>query len=241
MNTNTTNTAVTLTFFSLGDFLAELKRREFGLHADRRRVLGALCRPRATPQREPGQGKRDRLRTPGRQRPDRPARRIPSRTGWARHLWPVEVRPREQAADTCTISGRRHLHCTQVQVYPTGCGRLMAIVVGIVSQEDRVQIVRAGYTLAGHPAVLSLLKDMQPFGAIEEEAVAVWVDCDVTDLLVLDDSERTIKVAAGDVRKVAARMGSTLADDKAARIAAQVAAHLREVIEDEIEHALDTQ
>ena len=117
----------------------------------------------------------------------------------------------------------------------------MAIVVGIVSQEDRVQIVRAGYTLAGHPAVLSLLKDMQPFGAIEEEAVAVWVDCDVTDLLVLDDSERTIKVAAGDVRKVAARMGSTLADDKAARIAAQVAAHLREVIEDEIEHALDTQ
>ena len=30
MNTNTTNTAVTLTFFSLDDFLAELKRREFG-------------------------------------------------------------------------------------------------------------------------------------------------------------------------------------------------------------------
>ena len=30
MNTNTTNTAVTLAFFSLDDFLAELKRREFG-------------------------------------------------------------------------------------------------------------------------------------------------------------------------------------------------------------------
>ena len=30
MNTNATNATVTLTFFSLGDFLAELKRREFG-------------------------------------------------------------------------------------------------------------------------------------------------------------------------------------------------------------------
>ena len=58
----------------------------------------------------------------------------------------------------------------------------MAIVVGIVSQEDRTLIVRAGYTLADHPAVLPLLKDMEPFGATEEEAVAVWVDCDVTDL-----------------------------------------------------------
>ena len=125
----------------------------------------------------------------------------------------------------------------------------MAIVVGIVSQEDRTLIVRAGYTLADHPAVLPLLKDMEPFGATEEEAVAVWVDCDVTDLLVLDEtstssvepSERTVKVAAGDVRKVADRMGMTLADHEAERIAAQVAAHLREVIEDEIAHALDTQ
>ena len=30
MNTNTTSTTATLTFFSLDDFLAELKRREFG-------------------------------------------------------------------------------------------------------------------------------------------------------------------------------------------------------------------
>ena len=117
----------------------------------------------------------------------------------------------------------------------------MAIVVGLVSQEDRAHIVRAGYTLADHPAVLPLLKDIQPFGAVEEEAVAVWVDCDVTDLLVLDDPERTIKVATGDIRKVAARMGIPLSDDEAARIAAQVAAHLREIIEDEIAHALDTQ
>ena len=117
----------------------------------------------------------------------------------------------------------------------------MAIVVGIVSQEDRRHIVRAGYTLADHPAVLPLLKDMQPFSATEEEAVAVWVDCDVTDLLVLDETEHTVMIATDNVRKVAARMGTTLADNEAERIAAQVAAHLREIIEDEIEHALDTQ
>jgi hypothetical protein len=124
----------------------------------------------------------------------------------------------------------------------------MAIVVGIVSQEDRTHIVRAGYTLADHPAVLPLLKDMHPFGTTSEEAVAVWVDCDVTDLLVLDEtstssaeaSERTVKVAADNVRKVAVRMGISLPDNEATRIAAQVAVHLREVIEDEIEHALDT-
>ena len=116
----------------------------------------------------------------------------------------------------------------------------MAIVIGIVSQEDRAHIVQAGYTLADHPAVLPLLKDRHPFGTASEEAIAVWVDCDVTDLLVLDDSEHTVKVPADNVRKVASRMGMTLADDDAARITAQVAAHLREAIEDEIEHALDT-
>lgn len=123
----------------------------------------------------------------------------------------------------------------------------MAIVAGIVSREDRSHIVQAGYTLANHPAVLPLLRDMQPCGAAGEEAVAVWVDCDVTDLLVLDEtssssvepSERTLKVAAEDVRKVAARMGTSLADSEAERIAAQVVAHLREAIGDEIVHALD--
>ena len=125
----------------------------------------------------------------------------------------------------------------------------MAIVIGIIPQEDRTHIVQAGYSLADHTAVLPLLKDMRPFGAAEEEAVAVWVDCDVTDLLVLDEtstssaqsSERTVKVTVDSVRKVAARMGATLADNEAERIAAHVAAHLREIIEDEIAHALDTQ
>ena len=125
----------------------------------------------------------------------------------------------------------------------------MAIVVGIVSREDRAHIVQAGYTLADHAAVLPLLKDMKPFGATEEEAVAVWVDCDVTDLLVLDETstssvglpEHTVRVAAGDVRKVADRMGISISDGDAARTAAQIAAHLREVIEDEIAHALNTQ
>jgi hypothetical protein len=125
---------------------------------------------------------------------------------------------------------------------------MMAIVAGIVSQEDRAHIVQAGYTLADHAAVLPLLKDMQTFGAAEEEAVAVWVDCDVTDLLVFDEtltssaepSERTVKVAVDSVRKVAARMGTTLTDNEAEHIAAQVAAHLREAIEDEIRHAINT-
>ena len=125
----------------------------------------------------------------------------------------------------------------------------MVIIVGIVSQEDRTHIVRAGHTLADHPTVLPLLKDMQPLSATEEEAVAVWVDCDVTELLILDEtsassaepSERTVKVTVDSVRKVAARMGTSLSEDDTARIAAQVAAHLREAIEDEIEHVLDTQ
>ena len=133
----------------------------------------------------------------------------------------------------------------------------MAIIVGIVSQEDRAHIVRAGYTLADHPADLPLLKDMQPFGGAQEEAVAVWVDCDVIDLLSPDQtstslrpelgardwvesSEHEVRITSGDVHKVAAHMGKPLLSDEAARIAAQVAAHLREIVEDEIEHALDT-
>ena len=68
----------------------------------------------------------------------------------------------------------------------------MAIVIGIVSQVDRKHIIQAGYTLADHPAVLRLLRDMQLYGAAEEEAVAVWADCDVTDLLVLDETSTSL-------------------------------------------------
>ena len=123
----------------------------------------------------------------------------------------------------------------------------MAIVIGAVSVQEHQRIREAGYALASFNEVRDLL--LRYAGENGDHAMAVWVDCDVTDLLVLDEtssssvepSERTLKVAAEDVRKVAARMGMTLADNEAERIAAQVAAHLREVIEDEIAHAINTQ
>ena len=94
---------------------------------------------------------------------------------------------------------------------------------------------------------MPLLQDMHPCGTTSEEAAAVWVDCNVTDLLALNEastssaepSEGTIQVAASDVRKVAARLTVPVSDDHAARIAAQVATHLREVIENEIEYTLE--
>ena len=114
----------------------------------------------------------------------------------------------------------------------------MAIVIGAVSVQEHQQVREAGYALASFDEVRDLL--LRCAGENGDHAIAVWVDCDVTDILVLDETERTIKVAADDVRKVAARMGATLADHEAERIAAQVAAHLRETIEGEIEHVLDT-
>ena len=119
----------------------------------------------------------------------------------------------------------------------------MAIVIGTVSVQEHQRIREAGYALASFDEVRDLL--LRYAG---ENAMAVWVDCDVTDLLVLDEtstssagpSERTVKVTADSVRKVADRTGATLADHEAERIAAQVIAHLSEAIEDEIEHALDT-
>ena len=115
----------------------------------------------------------------------------------------------------------------------------MAIVIGAVSVQEHQRIRGAGYTLASFDEVRDLLLGYA--GENGDHAMAVWVDCAMTDLLVLDDSERTIKVTAGDVRKVAVQMGLSLPDDDAARIAVQVVAHLREISEDEIAHALDTQ
>jgi hypothetical protein len=115
----------------------------------------------------------------------------------------------------------------------------VAIVIGAVNVREHERIREAGYALASFDEVRDLLLGYA--GENGDHAMAVWVDCDVTDLLALDDSERTIKVATDDVRKAAIRMGISLSDDDAARISAQVAAHLREVTEDEIVHALDTQ
>lgn len=121
----------------------------------------------------------------------------------------------------------------------------MAIVIGAVSVQEHQRVREAGYALASFDEVRDLL--LRYAGENGDHAMAVWVDCDVTDLLVLDEtstssvglSEHTVRVAAGDVRKVADRMGISISDGDTARTAAQVAAHLREDIEDEIVHALD--
>ena len=123
----------------------------------------------------------------------------------------------------------------------------MAIVIGAVNVREHKRIREAGYALASFDEVRDLLLGYA--GENGDHAMAVWVDCDATDLLVLDEtsassaepSEQTVKVTADSVRKVADRIGATLADHEAERIATQIAAHLREVIEDEIAHALDTQ
>jgi hypothetical protein len=123
----------------------------------------------------------------------------------------------------------------------------VAIVIGAVSVQEHQRIREAGYALASFDEVRDLL--LRYAGENGDHAMAVWVDCDVTDLLVLDETlassvgppERTVKVTVDSVREIAARMSATLADNEAERIAAQVVAHLREVIEDEIAHALDTQ
>jgi len=122
----------------------------------------------------------------------------------------------------------------------------VAIVIGAVSVQEHQRVREAGYALASFDEVRDLL--LSYAGENGDHAMAVWVDCDVIDLLVLDEtstssagpSERTVKVTADSVRKVADRTGTTLADHEAERIAAQVVAHLREAIQDEIEHALDT-
>ena len=115
----------------------------------------------------------------------------------------------------------------------------MAIVIGVVNIQEHQRIREIGYDLASFEQVSDLLLHYK--GENGDHSMAIWVDCDMIDLLVLDDTEYTIKVTADDIRKVAVRMDISLSDDDAARIAAQVAAHLREVIENEIEHALDTQ
>jgi hypothetical protein len=115
----------------------------------------------------------------------------------------------------------------------------MAIVAGIIARDDKATILLAGYTLATHPAILPLLNDLGALASGDQEAIAVWVECGVTDLLVLGPSERTVKVTTSDVRQVAARLGVPLPDVDATRVAAQVAAHLQEAVEDEIAHALE--
>jgi hypothetical protein len=67
----------------------------------------------------------------------------------------------------------------------------VAIVIGYVSPEERQQIVAAGYTLSEeHSSSMSFMEWMRACTLGSEQVVAVYVDCEVTDLLVLD-KERT--------------------------------------------------
>ena len=63
----------------------------------------------------------------------------------------------------------------------------MAVVIGVVSKQDAERIVQAGYNLAEHRPVQPLLQDMRSLCTGDETSIAVWVDCDPTDLLVLDE------------------------------------------------------
>ncbi|MFH1487176.1 MAG: hypothetical protein ABIH46_13975 [Chloroflexota bacterium] len=64
----------------------------------------------------------------------------------------------------------------------------MALVVGLVTPEEKEQIRRAGYILNDDdPATQVLLADLNRCAdSTEFVATAVWVDCDVPELLVLD-------------------------------------------------------
>jgi hypothetical protein len=57
----------------------------------------------------------------------------------------------------------------------------MAIIVGQTTRETFQEILSAGYDVASEEAVLNLLRTMDD----SEVSVAVWVDCNVEDLLAL--------------------------------------------------------
>lgn len=60
----------------------------------------------------------------------------------------------------------------------------MAIIIGVVSIKEHRKIVEAGYDLASFDDVKdTLLHDYSEEGEVGDHGVAVWVDCDVTDLL----------------------------------------------------------
>jgi hypothetical protein len=69
----------------------------------------------------------------------------------------------------------------------------VAVVSGAVSLEIKARIEEAGYTLAvpGHPI---------QYGAGEEEVVVlVFVDCEVPDLLVLDNHRKKLGEAMNEI------------------------------------------
>jgi hypothetical protein len=60
----------------------------------------------------------------------------------------------------------------------------MAIVIGAVSKQEHHRIRQAGYTPASFDEMRDLLLGYA--GENGDHALAVWVDCDLAELLVLD-------------------------------------------------------
>lgn len=66
----------------------------------------------------------------------------------------------------------------------------MPVIVGIVSKEEKDRIIKAGYDLFREGGLIEpLLDDMEGVRVDGEEPIALWVDCDVTELLDLRDEE----------------------------------------------------
>ena len=63
----------------------------------------------------------------------------------------------------------------------------MSIVVGFVTKAEAIK--RAGYDRATHNSIKLWLRDMSLDGDPNDLTIAVWVDGDVTDLLVLQEGE----------------------------------------------------
>lgn len=62
----------------------------------------------------------------------------------------------------------------------------MAIVIGLVTIEEHRKIRASGYELAGWKDIDDFYSGRRPVLPEGDHSIAVWVDCDVTDLLVLE-------------------------------------------------------
>ena len=64
----------------------------------------------------------------------------------------------------------------------------MAFVGGVVSKKDRLMILAAGYAKHEDNPMHEVLKGMEPFCKEDEVPTCVWVNCEVIDLLSLDEN-----------------------------------------------------
>jgi hypothetical protein len=60
------------------------------------------------------------------------------------------------------------------------------IVIGATTPEDRCRLERSGYALASLEDIEALIEE---FVDEDQRAVCLWVDCNLIDLIPLDDDE----------------------------------------------------